>query len=629
LPTTAPIRWLATAEWAARNEPYFGFLLLTLAGFGSLTTWFAALTGQGHQSIRYEKRSRKLLKWSGLPVAAFAFVLCMSAMWAGIVRPGDLDMENIGALIPFSDAHSHLVSSFDQARDGTWDAFALRRPLAAAFRSVLLFSSDHSFPPMLLIQVCALAIVAAIASYSIVIWRGVWAGAFFFGLTYIYVRAFAPTSLTEPLGLFWALLSVPFFVDAIRTRSVKSALVGFATTSVALLTRMGSMFTIPALMLWLIWQFGTGVASRLRIGCLAIGILLCLLALDSLLENTYGTGSSETGSNFAYTLCGLSIGTTWQGCPEKLAKQGEPLTGEEATVAKRLYVFAWQNFRANPEVLLVRLAGGASDFVKSFPHVIWQGYGFEVPLPAWSFPRMLTALSFLGLAWLARRAADTLETTFWALLWAGIIASSAIVYYDDGARVMAVSHPLIALFFACGMHNPELSTAAKPAANGRLSRYGFIGLLAMAALFLSIPWLAHRLYMQDDKGHQLTSGPNEAFVYGGRRMSGLLVVADEQPLRMDVPTVHFSDFEAIVAQSQIENYQPLLHPMAPQVPFGFVFAPRLEHGVSAPSIFVVPAHVLEKRDVLRWHFKLDPDRSNSNYWFFVKSASPAESGSRP
>jgi hypothetical protein len=55
LPTTAPIRWLAAAEWAARNEPYFGFMLLTLAVFGTLTTWFAVLTGQGHQSIRYPR----------------------------------------------------------------------------------------------------------------------------------------------------------------------------------------------------------------------------------------------------------------------------------------------------------------------------------------------------------------------------------------------------------------------------------------------------------------------------------------------------------------------------------------------------------------------------------------------
>ncbi len=35
LPTTAPLRWFPWVAWAARKEPYLGYLILTLAGFGS------------------------------------------------------------------------------------------------------------------------------------------------------------------------------------------------------------------------------------------------------------------------------------------------------------------------------------------------------------------------------------------------------------------------------------------------------------------------------------------------------------------------------------------------------------------------------------------------------------------
>jgi hypothetical protein len=60
-------------------------------------------------------------------------------------------------------------------------------------------------------------------------------------------------------------------------------------------------------------------------------------------------------------------------------------------------------------------------------------------------------------------------------------------------------------------------------------------------------------------------------------MTGFLVVANGEPLRTDLPRIHLS--ENIHEQSYIEEYyQGLLHPVAPKLPFGFVFAPRLEKG---------------------------------------------------
>ena len=84
----------------------------------------------------------ELLLWGGLPIAACAFVLGISAMWAGMVRPGDFDYVNIGGLVPFRDGHDHLASAFDQARDGIWNRCALRRPLAAAVQISSAFSQS-------------------------------------------------------------------------------------------------------------------------------------------------------------------------------------------------------------------------------------------------------------------------------------------------------------------------------------------------------------------------------------------------------------------------------------------------------------------------------------------------------
>jgi hypothetical protein len=627
LPTTALIRWSPVAEWAASNEPYLGYLLLTCAGFGAVVTWLAGLNSQHWRLVEAdERRLRNLLLWCGLPIAACAFAFCISAMWAGTVRPGDPDSANIGGLIPFSDAHGHVSSAYDQARDGTWITFAQRRPLASAFRSVLLFFSYDSLPVMLILQACLLAAATCFAALSVARWRGIWAAIAFFGLSYIYARFFVPTALSEPLGLFWALLSVPFFIEAFRTRSVKPALVAFALTAAALMTRMGSMFTIPALLLWLVWQFGHGTAAKLRIGVVSIGILLGVLGLNSLLQKAYGTSQGTTGGNFSYTLCGLTIGTGWEGCPAELAAGGKSLPPDEAAVAEQLYSLAWKNFSAQPEIFFRRLLDGAEEFALKFPNVIWRGYRVAIGEPDWLFRNALTAISLIGLLYIAARRANSVELTFWALLWASIVASSSIVYFDDGSRTLAASHPLIALFFAMGLSSPVLTPKEAPS-RSRLSRYGALGLIVTAALFVCIPWIAHRFSpISAMGGNSLVPKRDEAFVFGGRRMSGFLVVGDGLPLRSDVPTLHLAEFEAIIELSDVETYQGLLHPVTPPLPFGFVFAPRLEKGAFGANQFIVPADVIERRDIRAWHFHLEPWHPKSNgfgeLWFYVTKAEP-------
>jgi hypothetical protein len=627
LPTTALIRWSSIAQWAASNEPYFGYVLLTCAGSGTIVAWLAGLNLQHRRSIESDERMlRSFLVRSGFPIAAGAFVFCISAMWAGLVRPGDFDYANIGGLVPFSDAHFHFAAAHDQARDGTWMPFAQRRPIAAAAESVLLFSSYYSLPIMLILQACLLAAAACFAAHAVAMWRGIWAGIAFFGLTYIYARTFVPTTLTEPSGLFWALVSIPFFIEALRSGSVKPALVAFAMTAVALMTRMGSMFTIPVLLIWLVWQFGQGSAAKLRIGVMSVGILLGVLALNALLQKAYGTGEDLTGSNFSYVLCGLTAGAGWEECPAELAAEGQPLKGNEAAASKQLYSLAEKKFRARPEVFFRRLADGVAKFASEFPDVIWRGYRTAVDEPDWLFRNALTAISLMGLVYIAARRAKPLELSFWTLLWTSIVVSSSMVYFDDGPRTLAASHPLMALFFAIGMSSPQ-SVPSEAPLRLRLWRYGCLGLVVAAVLFVCVPWIAHRFSpIGAMVGDRLVPKQDEAFVFGGRRMSGFLVVKDDQPLRSDVPTLHLADFEALIRESGVEYGQGLLHPVTPPLPFGFVFAPRLEKGLLSANQFIVPAYVIERRNVSAWYFRFEPwhhaPSDRASYWIFVTKAEP-------
>jgi hypothetical protein len=629
LPTTALIRWSPIAEWAARNEPYFGYLLLMLAGFGASASWLTGPTAHHGKLGESNELPLRFIALCSFAVAVSAFILCMSATWAGIVRPDGFFVSNIGGLNPFFDAESYLAAAHDQARDGFWNDVALNRPLAAAFRSALAFFGNFSLPAMLILQACLIAAATCFAAAAVAMWRGIWAGLAFFALTYIYARFFVPEALTESLGLFWALLSVPFFIEAFRSRSVQPALTGFAMTVVALTTRMGSMLTIPALLLWLVWQFGRDARARLRILAVACSILIGIFGLSSLLKNLYGTGQHPSSGNFAYQICGLTMGTIWTGCLTKADSEGKPLAHEPEARMNQLYSMAWENFKANPTVIFDRIVSINKLFFSQFPEVILKGYSLAIPEPNWFWRNTLTAVCLIGLLYAAGRRMTGLELAFWTLVWASIVGSASIIYADDGARTLAASHPLIALFLAIGFSSPATSAPTGALPSSRLSQYGALGLILAAALFVCVPWLAHRF----SPAREITDGtlvnkPGEAFVFGGRRMSGFLVIADDQPLRNDVPSVHLASFVVMVAHSNMELYQDLIHPVIPPLPFGFVLAPRLEQGVQSLSHFIVPAEVLERPDVPSWRFQFvrwgyRPNADGfQQLWFYVTRAEP-------
>ena len=214
------------------------------------------------------------------------------------------------------------------------------------------------------------------------------------------------------------------------------------------MTRMGSMFTIPGLMLWLVWQFGTTLRERTRVGLLAITIIAGVGTTNYLLEKTYGNQENLTGSNFSYTLCGLTMGTTWDGCGPKLAEimAQRPRTLRRSEVAVFLGL---GEFHRRPWLFFERLLAGAHAFLTEIPDLLFRGYGAVIE-PSW-FPRtLIVTLSLIGLMYELGRRDNRRQLGFWAMLWASIVSSAAFVFFDQGRRVLASSYPLIFLIFRNG-----------------------------------------------------------------------------------------------------------------------------------------------------------------------------------
>ncbi|MBR1142363.1 hypothetical protein [Bradyrhizobium sp. AUGA SZCCT0431] len=619
LPTAAIFHWGYWVRAAGEHDHYAAHFLLLVTSLCAVATWLSAMIGARSYELELESLDKFLQFW-GLPLTLCLFIFSMSGTWAGLPRPGDFNGASIGGLIPFSDAHGYFAAAQDQARDGYWNGMALRRPFAAAFRSILMGAAGFSYAQMLLIQVILCAAAVWVAARSILIWRGPLACLAFVALSLMFCRSFLATSLTEPLGLIWSFLSVACFVESFRRKSLQFALLGVAWTFMALMTRMGAMFLLPALLLWVMCCFGDRWRNKFRIGVILIAIVGTGLATNFALQKIYGRGADISGSNFAYVICGLSIGQDWSSCPVRYAVQLKQVGNAEKAQTDFLYAKAVENIVQDPATIVRRLAVSAALFARALPSVMLNGY-LTSPPTRWLPTSLFLSVSLVGLVILIVCRAFGAETLFWLFSMLAIWVSSAFVYYDDGMRVMTGSYPLIATLVVSGLFTRDIQTVTEME---RPARQWWGGLAAALLLLLSIPWIEHRVSRPAITAKAV---PNQQLVFGGKRISGFLVVADDQPLRKDVPSLHLTEFAKIVALSNNEIYQPLLKEKVPQLPFGFIVAPRMEAGLDSNNQFIVPAHVMLDQKVKAWKFTTadwSKIEGNSIYWYLVTDAQPID-----
>ncbi len=629
LPSTEPIVGSAVVRWLAMAEPHGPELVLGLALVGTLAGWTASLCriDQGAN----EARVLRLLGMVGAAILVALLVFSASAQWAGLWRQGDLSSAAIAGLLPFSDANGYYADANDVVNDGLFGPMGSRRPLAQTFRTTLMALGGYSYAAMVVVQSLFLGLAIFFAARAVARWRGLWAGLAFAAMTYAVAREFHATTLTEPLGLFWGLCAIPPLVQALRHRSARHAVLATGLLTVALLTRMGSMFTIPALLLWVVLCFGDTRAAKLRIGVAALAVVLGVAALNSATAKLYTRDSGMVGSNFSYTLCGLTIGGTWSDCQQRYGDEiPKAEQNDERAIVRLMYRKAYENFVAHPGTFFARLFDAASAFTQVLPEILTQGY-LAVPLLFQSGLLVLELLAGIGLLRLVLRMPRH-EVAFWLLFWSSAIVSAGFVFFDDGKRVMIAIYPVASLFLASGLHTARAPQSVSVRTFAARASTGALATATLLLVCLVTPFIEHRffrpsVYLTPEFAELSKKDRNagEQFAFGGARMTGLLVVADGEPLRKDVPTLHVSDFANIVRQSGIEIYQGLVTPVPPPLPFAFVESPDLVPGDPTTYKFIVPPDVLLRKDVPAWRFdttSFSKMPNSGSYWFMVTRADP-------
>jgi hypothetical protein len=106
-------------------------------------------------------------------------------------------------------------------------------------------------------------------------------------------------------------------------------------------------------------------------------------------------------------------------------------------------------------------------------------------------------------------------------------------------------------------------------------------------------------------------------------VTGFLVIADDDVLPTEVPSMHLSNFMEIIRRSNIEIYQGLLHPDIPQLPFGFMTSARVGKAATSDFSYIVPPEVMLRSAVSTWQFTVKPWQRKPEggaYWYMVTNA---------
>jgi len=604
---TATIFRMPYSDVITRFEASLPRIMLLVALAGTGLGWLAKAGLVDEAQLRHgEISGMRSLRRHGLLifVAAFLLALTCSSSWNGTLVQNYED--SILGLVPLSDAHAYYVSPLQQALTGHWSAFASRRPVAAAFRELLMMAGGFSDTGTLLVQSILVAAGLFLAALTVTFWRGLWCGIAFSALVYLVARPFLSTVLTEPLGLFWGLLSVAFTVEAMRSKSVFHAFLALTALTFAEVVRMGSMFTIPAFALWIAISFGSGLKQRVKLAAAGGALIGIVMAIQIICASAYGSRDSVTGGNFAFTLCGLAVGHNWTACSHQFGPELHQLASDREQSAFLLSK-ALQLVQQNPYPMLGRMFDNIHDLLSGVPQFLLYGFNsYHRPLQELLF--VLLVAPGLFLAWRNRQRG---EASFWILFFASLLGSVALIFADDGWRVMHSTWPFVALFFSLGFAHPKQNrsgTSTEPQISARA------GTLLVAILVGSIviaPAVAHLWFGTEldrtAKAGKLDSA--ESALLEGRSVTGILVVADQAPLPDSVPAIHASQFVRLAKDLELEQaFGKFVDRAIAHVPFALIAAARIDKpddNHQPWNFLVAPPQILTEARARAWLVDFD------------------------
>jgi hypothetical protein len=325
---SAMLFWVPLPEKMYGGVPLVETVLIIVCSFGM---WI----GFGNKNIL------------GKTTALIAFLLLWSFpaahVWGTIASSNSVLL----GMLPYLDAASYYTDALRLNQGFLFSSG--RRPFFAALLASLLHISNGNIRLAIFFFIVVNAISVFLLAVVIKEQWGRTEAVMTALLMYLYYRRYAPSLLTEQLGIALGVLALASSIYAIRNKSLLWFAVSLFLFSFGLNTRAGAFFILPALVGFGVLHFLKEQGHMIRsFFVLAVAVLMPFVMAE-FLNNQIVIPSSTPYSNFSTTLYGQSLGG--EGWHRLYADHPELISVSEPEFSRRVYAYAFQNIQLNPQNL--------------------------------------------------------------------------------------------------------------------------------------------------------------------------------------------------------------------------------------------------------------------------------------
>lgn len=362
---------------------------------------------------------------------AFLFFPPLYWLW----RSGQYDTTAIAGLIPIQDMLQYYGDALLLQYGYRLALFSSNRPIFISFLSFILKITNNNLQLTLVVLTIFVIISVIFLAFEVKKSFGGFTAMTVVVMIYYCYKGygFIGKIMTEQLGLPLGALALALFLHGLRKNKLPSLLLGLLTLTVALNTRAGAFFVIPAVIFWGTFFYsekGFSFRNALAFSSAAlVGFLLNFLIVKGI-----GNLEGVPFENFGHTFYGLIHG--YRGWPALLIDHPNS-RGRDA------WPYILETLRSHPENLPLGIMRAYFDYLTPKTMFRFLYFSRETQTLVSSF---LYGCTILGIWRLFRLSSIK---SFFLFILAGIFLSIPFVPpIDDGIRALTATIPFSALLLA-------------------------------------------------------------------------------------------------------------------------------------------------------------------------------------
>lgn len=338
--------------------------------------------------------------------------------------------------LPWNDASDYLYGALRLVEGANGlDAWSCRRPLNHFFWGSVLGIFQQNLNAVFIFLSFLFSGVFAVVSVALLQVTNWLVTLCFLFFNLFFFRTIAlGVLLSEPIGFYFGFAFLGFMLFWCIAPKSRYLFFAFLCLTIGLTVRAGSFFTVPVLLLGLLYfcchtkvSFKKTFATSLAGICFGLGLNFFQFKMNC-------GSASEFNSNLSYTIYGLaSGGESWTFVYEEVPEI-KKLLGKERS--DKVYQLAFKKIRRDPIMLLIGLKKSVFNYLEFSMYIFGKTYKFiEMLLYIFGFILLWRGRKFYFDSSLGRLQYISF------LLFVGSLLSSSIISKDGGLRVFAATLP--------------------------------------------------------------------------------------------------------------------------------------------------------------------------------------------